>query len=143
MTENKLNLAGKALRVINVVVDMITFIIIWLVLSMGLLLLGLDQTFIDETGEQIPIVPFIILLPTFWGYYLFAEYKFQRTVGKLLTKTRVVAFTGEGPTVKQIIIRTLSRSIPFEYFSYLVTVEGIHDKLSKTRVTKFEKTSLY
>ncbi len=136
MTDNNLNLAGQGQRIFNFIIDMVTFFTIWFALTMGLMLLGLDQTYTDETGEQLPIVPLIILVPTFWGYYLLTEYKFQRTLGKVLTKTKVVSLTGDKPTLKQIIFRTLSRSIPFEYFSYLATVEGIHDKLSKTRVVK-------
>ncbi|MVM37941.1 hypothetical protein GO730_10615 [Spirosoma sp. HMF3257] len=70
------------------------------------------------------------------GYYILTELLFQRTLGKVLTKTKVVSLTGDKPSLLQIIFRTLSRSIPFEYLSYFVTVEGLHDKLSKTRVVK-------
>jgi uncharacterized RDD family membrane protein YckC len=136
MTDNDLNLAGQGQRVFNVIIDMVAFFIIYFLLTIGLMLLGLDQTYTDETGEQLPIIPIIILVPTFWGYYFLTEYKFQRTLGKVLTRTKVVSLTGDRPTLKQVIIRTLSRSIPFEYFSYLATVEGIHDSLSKTRVVK-------
>lgn len=136
MTDNNLNLAGQGQRIFNVIIDMVAFFIIWFLLTIGLMYLGLGQTYTDETGEQLPIVPLIILVPTFWGYYLLTEYKFQKTLGKVLTKTKVVSLTGDKPTLKQVIFRTLSRSIPFEYFSYLASVEGIHDKLSKTRVVK-------
>jgi uncharacterized RDD family membrane protein YckC len=136
MTDNKnLNLAGREQRIFNVIIDMVAFFIILLFLTIGLMLLGFNQTYSDEAGEQ-PMVLAVILIPTFWGYYILSEYVFQRTLGKVLTKTKVVSLTGGKPTLKQIILRTLSRSIPFEYFSYLVTVEGIHDRLSKTRVVK-------
>jgi uncharacterized RDD family membrane protein YckC len=136
MIENRLDLADKGDRILNVIVDMVAFFIIWFFLTFVLMALGLNQTYTDETGEQMPIISWVILIPTFWGYYILTEYKFQRTLGKLVTKTKVVSVTGDKPTIRQIIYRTLSRSIPFEYFSYLGTVEGIHDKLSKTRVIK-------
>jgi uncharacterized RDD family membrane protein YckC len=136
MTEKNLNLAGQGQRILNVLIDMITFFIIWIILSAVLIISGLNQTYLNEAGERLPIIPIIILVPTFWGYYLVTEFMFQRSFGKILTKTKVVSMTGDKPTLRQIIYRTLSRSIPFEYFSYLVTVEGIHDKLSKTRVIK-------
>ena len=136
ITDNNLSLAGQEQRIFNVIIDMVAFFIIWLLMTIGLMFLGLDQTYTDETGEKLPIIPIIILVPTFWGYYLLTESIFQRTLGKVLTKTKVVSLTGEKPTLKQVIFRTLSRSIPFEYFSYLATVEGIHDRLSKTRVVK-------
>ena len=138
MPDNNLNLAGQGQRIINLVVDMTTIATIWVILTVILLILGLNQTYTDETGEKVPFIPLLIVLPTFWGYYIFTEYKFQRTLGKLLTKTKVVSSTGEKPTILQIIFRTLSRSIPFEYFSYFVTVEGVHDRLSKTRVVKLD-----
>jgi uncharacterized RDD family membrane protein YckC len=136
MKDNNLNIAGQGQRIFNVIIDMITFFVIWFVLTLGLMLLGFNQIHVEETGEQFPIIGIIILIPTFWGYYVFTEYKFQRTLGKVLTKTKVISLTGDKPTLKQVIFRSLSRSIPFEYFSYLVTVEGIHDRLSKTRVVK-------
>lgn len=64
------------------------------------------------------------------------EYTFRQTLGKVLTKAKVVSWSGDKPTLNQIIFRTLIRSIPFEYFSYLTTVEGIQDKLPETRVVK-------
>ncbi len=136
MPDNNLNLAGQGQRIINFIVDMTTIAILWIILTFILLILGLDQTYTDETGEQVPIIPLLIIVPTFWGYYIFTEYKFQKSLGKLFTKTKVVSLTGDKPTLLQIIYRTLSRSIPFEYFSYFATVEGIHDRLSKTRVIK-------
>ena len=134
--EFKLNLAGKGHRILNVIIDMISFFILWTLVTFIAMLLGFDQNYTNETGEQIPITPLFVLLPTFWGYYILTEYFLQKTLGKLITNTKVVTLTGDKPTILQIIFRTLSRSIPFEYFSYLATVEGIHDRLSKTRVIK-------
>jgi uncharacterized RDD family membrane protein YckC len=131
-----LTLAGKGDRLANLIIDMITFFLIWIILSIILILVGFDQTYTDETGELIPLIPMIIVIPTFWGYYIILEYFFQKTLGKVLTKTTVISKTGSKPTLGKIIGRTISRSIPFEYFSYLVTVNGIHDSLSGTRVIK-------
>ncbi|MGB4848612.1 MAG: RDD family protein [Saprospiraceae bacterium] len=136
MTISKSDLATQSQRVLNVLIDMVSFLIIWFILSFLLIAFGFDQSYTDETGEQTPIIPLVLLLPTFWGYYLLSEYNYQQTIGKLLTKTKVVSITGEQPTLKQIIFRTLARSIPFEYFSFLADVVGIHDVISKTRVIK-------
>jgi uncharacterized RDD family membrane protein YckC len=136
MTDTKLELAGRDSRILNVIIDMIAIFTLWIILSIACIFLGLDQTYTDETGEQLPIIPLMILIPTFWGYYFLAEYIFQRTLGKIATKSLVVSTAGNKPTMKQIAFRTLSRSIPFEYFSYFASVEGIHDRLSKTRVIR-------
>ncbi len=136
MTDNNLNLAGQGQRILIFIIDMTAIIILWFALIVGLKLLGVSLTSVDETSEQVSRTPYILLLLIFWCYYLLTEYFSQRTLGKFLTKTKVVSIDGARATLKQLIFRTLSRSIPFEYFSYLVTVEGIHDKLSKTRVIK-------
>jgi uncharacterized RDD family membrane protein YckC len=136
MEEARLHLAGQSVRVINMIVDMTSLFILWLLLSFGLMLLGFNQTYVDETGEQVPLTPLIIIIPTFWGYYLLTEFLFQRTLGKLLTKTKVVTKNGGKPTFAQILGRTLSRSIPLEYLSYLISVNGVHDRLSGTSVVK-------
>ena len=129
-------LAGQGARIINLIVDTITYLLIWIILSFILVLVGFDQTYADETGEPIPLIPFIILIPTFWGYYIVSESLFQKTIGKLLTKTTEVNTKGEKPSFGQIVGRTISRSIPFEYLSYLFTKRGIHDLISSTLVIK-------
>ena len=131
-----MDLAGQGQRLFNIIIDMVAFFIVWFSLTIGFMFLGIDWIYTDETGEQIPLVPLILSLPTYWGYYILTESWFQKTLGKLLTKTKVVSLEGNKPTFIQIVFRTLSRSIPFEYFSFLFTVEGIHDRLSKTRVVK-------
>jgi uncharacterized RDD family membrane protein YckC len=136
MEYSNLHLAGQGVRLINSIVDMISIFILWIILSLVLVLRGLDQVYTDESGEQFLITPMIILLPTFWTYYILTEFLFQRTLGKVLTKTMVITKNGSRPTFGQILGRTFSRSIPFEYLSYLVTTIGIHDRISGTRVVK-------
>jgi uncharacterized RDD family membrane protein YckC len=136
MNTETLDNANRGIRLINLIVDMITFFILWLLLSIMLIKLGLDQTYIDSSGEAVPVIPIIIVLPVFWFYYFLTELIFQQTLGKLLTKTIVVTKTGEKPSILQILGRTFSRSIPFEYLSYLFSTKGIHDYLSATRVIK-------
>ncbi|RAI74602.1 hypothetical protein HMF3257_10555 [Spirosoma telluris] len=67
MIVNDLPLAVKSQRLINVIVDMIAFLTIWILLIIVITLLGFDQTYIDENGEQVPLIPFVILVPTFWA----------------------------------------------------------------------------
>lgn len=77
-------------------------------------------------------VPFLLV---YFGYYIFFEAVFGKTIGKMITRTHVVTVTGEKPEVSAIILRTLCRLIPFEQFSFLGnSAVGWHDSLSKTRV---------
>lgn len=73
-----------------------------------------------------------------FGYHALLEGFFGRTVGKLVTGTRVVAADGTRASWGQILGRTLARSIPFEPFSFFgrPPVVGWHDSLSNTRVIR-------
>ncbi|WLT32337.1 RDD family protein [Geothrix sp. PMB-07] len=81
------------------------------------------------------------LYSIFFGviYYIAMEYTFGFTVGKLITKTRVVNEFGEPPSLPQVVGRSFSRYIPFEPFSFFGSESrGWHDSLSKTFVVKRE-----
>ena len=76
-----------------------------------------------------------ILLMTL--YYLSQEALFARTLGKLVTGTRVVSAAGGTPTFGQLLGRTAARFIPFEPFSLFGRdAVGWHDSLSNTRVIR-------
>ena len=64
------------------------------------------------------------------------EIKYQKTVGKLVTNTRVVDLNGDKPDEGKIIARTFCRFIPFYRISFVFTKNGIQDYLSKTTVVK-------
>jgi hypothetical protein len=63
------------------------------------------------------------------------EFKFQKTLGKFITKTKVVN-QREKPSINDIMRRTFCRLIPFDRLSFLFMENGIHDGLSNTRVIK-------
>ncbi len=68
-------------------------------------------------------------------YYVVLETFFGRTIGKFVTQTIVVDENGNLPKHDVILIRTLSRLIPFYEFSFIVNpTRGWHDMLSKTYV---------
>jgi uncharacterized RDD family membrane protein YckC len=69
-------------------------------------------------------------------YYFVSEKYFGKTIGKYFTNTSVYTREGKLPSNKQLIIRTLSRLIPIDSLSFLISKKpiGIHDLLSKTVV---------
>lgn len=79
------------------------------------------------------VVPAVIILRIF--YYLFYETVLGVTPAKLLNETRVVDYIGNKASFKQILIRTLSRLVPLEAFSFFAE-DGWHDKWSQTMVVK-------
>lgn len=60
-----------------------------------------------------------------------------RSIGKYITKTKVITFDGEKPGFIDCLVRSLCRYIPFEPFSFFSGTDcGWHDSISKTRVIK-------
>lgn len=88
----------------------------------------------DEV-TQLNLIGYALGIVIVLTYFILTEIVWQRSLGKLLTGTRVVSADGGRPTVGQIVGRTFARFIPFDAFSYLATDPvGWHDSLSKTRV---------
>ncbi len=70
-------------------------------------------------------------------YYIVLETFFAKTIGKAITKTTVVLENGKKASSSDIIIRTFSRLVPFEPFSFLgEDAYGWHDQWSDTYVVK-------
>jgi uncharacterized RDD family membrane protein YckC len=70
------------------------------------------------------------------GYYVLFEALFQRTPGKFITGTKVIAYGGGKPSFGQIVGRSFARLVPFEWFSFLGGSGGWHDTWTRTRVVK-------
>lgn len=71
-------------------------------------------------------------------YYFIGEYWLKgKTLGKFATKTVVRNISGEKPSMKNILIRSLLRLIPFEFITILFEIqkkESWHDFYSETMV---------
>lgn len=120
------NAVGSGIRFLNFSIDFI----IWLVLAATL-----TFPLSANNGTQM-LLGYVIMFSTYIGYYGIMEIKFQKTLGKFITKTKVVKLNGEKPESSVIIARTFYRLIPFDRLSFLFTKNGIHDLLSKTKVVK-------
>ncbi len=67
-------------------------------------------------------------------YYTILESSTGKTVGKMITGTRVLNDDNSSPSTGTILKRTLCRIIPFEAFSFLGGNNGWHDTLTYTQV---------
>ncbi|MCG9791041.1 RDD family protein [Flavobacterium algicola] len=115
----------KRVRLYNFIIDSLIFFV--LVLLAAIIL----RDIIDQKTLRYIMIVF------YYFYYLILESVFGQTIGKMVTKTKVVdAMTGEKPAFIKIVARTVTRLIPIDFLSYLFVVNGIHDKLSKTIVTR-------
>ncbi|WP_337301839.1 RDD family protein [Sediminicola sp. 1XM1-17] len=125
------NVVGSGIRFIHFIIDWTTWIIISFILSF---MIGL--VFNPSSLESIQIIVYFTFLAAFIGYYSIMELKYQKTLGKFITKTHVVKSDGTTPDSSDIVTRTFCRLIPFDRLSFLFVKNGIHDYLSKTKVIR-------
>jgi uncharacterized RDD family membrane protein YckC len=112
-------------RATNQIIDFITIAILYKFVNYSLfILLGTPE-------EEVVVLSFII---SYFGYYIYMESKFQQTLGKFYTKTKVVTLNGEKPKLINIVGRTFLRTIPYDPISFSSSKNGFHDSLSKTTV---------
>lgn len=62
------------------------------------------------------------------------EQKYQQTLGKFFTKTKVVQLNGDKPKFHTIVRRTFLRTIPYDYISFFFDGKFFHDTNSRTLV---------
>ena len=133
--------ASQRSRFINYIIDLVFFYILYfgLMFMVGILaeLLHFDiSILLNEFFIQVITILFMAM------YYFVFEVAFGKTIGKMITKTKVVNEDGTKPSVGTLLKRSFSRLIPFDAFSYLKSnPSGWHDTISKTMVV--DDISLY
>lgn len=138
-------LAGKSRRLFNYVIDFFAMYIIIFILAMLAAFIAvafeLDDMLIWMQSEISPLQSYSIAICLLILYFGICETLSSRTLGKLITGTKVVmADTGAKPTSDVILRRTLCRLIPFEAFSFLGEYsKGWHDSISGTAVVNAKK----
>jgi len=126
---NQNNAVNIGLRFLNFLIDSVIGLFITFILTFPL-----------NANELLQkLFGYFIMFGIFILYYVFLETKYQKTFGKMLTKTKVVKFNNEKPTQSDILRRTIFRLVPFDQISFIFTKNGFHDMLSKTKVIKDEK----
>ncbi|TGD79071.1 RDD family protein [Hymenobacter wooponensis] len=116
--------ASKTRRLINWLID---DVVILLALAMVVRLIS-DA---EATQWQLRLAS----LGALFLYYVSGEFFFQRSLGKLLTRTIVVNKRDERPSLTAIVLRTVCRFIPLEPLSMLLNTKyAWHDRLSGTKV---------
>lgn len=136
-------LAGRGKRFANYIVDVIVYYIIMFLIG---LVAGLLQMLFEYDGMLVWISEMTDLNWILMGiaiislYYIIMESLFQRTIGKMITGTKVVMEDGTKPPAGVIALRTLCRFIPFEPFSlFSESGRGWHDGLTDTCVVEAKK----
>ena len=140
--EISLQPASLGMRLVNYIIDVIFFYLIVFVGAFSLLGISVaqggsleDNVFTQETTSALGMQYLISFSTYFLYYFLFEYFGKGRTIGKLITRTQVKRTDGGSLTVKDVLIRTIVRFVPFEAFSGFFG--GFwHDRWSSTVVAK-------
>jgi uncharacterized RDD family membrane protein YckC len=120
-------------RFINFLIDMFAFTIIAIIVI--LILKNYLPSFKEYSVQNNRLITFIL----YFSYYFIFELLTSTTIGKLITKTKVVDIKSlNRPSVIKIFVRTLSRFIPFEGLSIFFNDKKQiwHDIISGTTIIK-------
>lgn len=138
--------AGKGYRFANYLIDLVVFYILFMVLAslLGviLVLIGGDlDSFLYELEHVNPLLDRLITALMYGLIYFALESMLkERSIGKYITKTKVVDINGNIPTMGSMLKRFFSRLIPFDVFSFLgEKARGWHDSISDTYVVDIQK----
>jgi uncharacterized RDD family membrane protein YckC len=127
--------AGK--RFANYIIDLIVFMVIAFAfgIASAIVVLIINPEAADTLEADFEKYNLVFTLALQLGYYTILESSSGRTIGKLITGTRVVDKNGKTPGIKTILLRSLTRIVPFNAFSFLGTVpRGWHDRWTDTYV---------
>lgn len=138
------NKAGLGYRFANYCIDFIfSIFLIWVFIAIVILFLyivnGIDS---DESFDYLanlnPLVDRIMTL-LLYAFIMFLTEKFSkgRSLGKLITGTKVVKSDGSDLTTDDLLKRNFSRAVPFDQLSFLGS-NGWHDKWSDTNVVRIK-----
>ncbi|TVR84590.1 MAG: RDD family protein [Chitinophagaceae bacterium] len=122
---------SSLIRFLHFIIDTFAYFTLTFIFAyfLGLFIVTTDQSLFT-------LIVYLILIVVFFGYYIFMETKYQKTIGKFITKTSVVTKDGAKPALGDILRRTFCRIIPFDWISFLFTKNGLHDRLSDTTLVK-------
>jgi uncharacterized RDD family membrane protein YckC len=129
--------SSREKRMFNWIIDSIIVFII----SLGFSLLAIFLLQIFDF-KKIMSYENVIFPAVYFLYYFIFESLFKRTIGKLLTKTKVVHLNdiSQRVTIGQILLRSVIRLIPIEFLSYFSEDPvGWHDNASNTIVINIKE----
>ena len=130
--ENNYEEASKTKRFTNYIIDYIVKVII---MTLIFSIIGLVNIEIINNISTNKLLEYAIAYAITFTYYHLFELTTGKTIGKFITKTKVVNSNYEKPSSEAILYRSLYRLVPFNAISFIgEESEGWHDKWSNTIV---------
>jgi len=120
--------ASQGRRLLNLLIDLTAYTVLYIIIFI----------IIDSFGYALtPNEQYAVTILTFLGYYTLTEFAYSKSLGKLVTRTKVIHRSGDELTFNQAFWRSVTRLIPFEILSHGSNHPiGWHDKISRTIVIK-------
>ncbi|QNR82864.1 RDD family protein [Pedobacter riviphilus] len=131
-------------RVFHLIIDSIIMLIVFYPLLETIARIKFLVLLLDKISLVIGDKALVILIFASFKliFYSFFEKIFQSSPAKFITGTRVVNKSAEMLKFKTIMIRTLSRFVPFDILSFIFANTGWHDQWSDTLVVKEENIAI-
>ena len=130
--------ASLGKRFLNVTIDAVPLFVFQVIVygAATILLYPNLEPGSDEAEAALGLLVIPLTWAPYFAYYIIMEATMGRTIGKMVTGTRVVRQDARSaPTVGQVIGRTAARLVPFEALSFLFgDATGWHDDWSRTMV---------
>jgi uncharacterized RDD family membrane protein YckC len=131
---------GIGKRLVNLLIDTAVYyaLVFAAAFTLFTFLAIVSPDLVDELipdDDRTPLWAYLFAFVVFIFYYTVMEAGLGRTVGKLVTGTRVVDVTGRKPSLEIAFKRSIARVVPFEAFSFLgAEARGWHDRWTETYV---------
>ena len=127
--------ASTGKRFLNYLIDGIIFYIIAVILLVAVFY---TEDIADSASNNLMLR--LVAMLMFAVFYFLSELIFKgRSIGKFITGTKAVNADGSDMRVETILLRSLSRVVPFEPFSAFGG-HPWHDKWTRTHVIDVRKT---
>lgn len=134
------NIATWEKRLINLIIDsmVVQFIYLLIILIIGLIIIGKENSFEQSTIIEFNNTFYFLVLYAF--YYFIFEGLTGRTIGKYVTRTKVVSDSENKPSFGKILLRSVMRIFFIEVISFFSSNPvGWHDRVSGTKVVVIKK----
>lgn len=129
--------ASLGKRFANHLIDLVAYFLLGMVLAFVLAIVVslLAPQALNFLGSGNKLVEYGFAYLVIFIYYLIMESATGKTLGKYITRTKVVDENGNVPSFSTILVRSACRLVPFDGLSFIFSEDGgWHDRWSKTKV---------
>ncbi|MDH1883008.1 RDD family protein [Empedobacter sp. GD03797] len=115
--------ANKGLRFLNFIIDYVSIILLTMLffgfIAIVIVIINPESDIIYQLENINPLIDRVITVFFYVLLIFLSEFLTKgRSIGKLVTGTKVVMIDGSTPTTKDYFMRSLCRIIPFKFYLF-------------------------